>query len=464
MLIKQNTILTGTISAGMTLIISWFFSSCNPSASEDDYYPPPEINGGWRTVRPVLLGLDTAKLAMAVNWHNTHEYTAEKGGALLIVYKGYMIAEHYITGVQGGPQPWTALTCNDIKSSTKSVFGTAAGVFLEEFKDQVSLETRFIGTSRERSLIPQIWEQPITDERKTRIKVKHALSMTSGHANAEPWFAPGIRKHTPGYSGPFQMYEYCFGWWSFEEANFQVDSHVRLLFEPGTEFRYSNFGLELVSLAIKNVSGELTGPYVYDRVLGPIGLPLEVRENQYKDIPYKANQRPLKRLWDGDAENFSMHPGWGVGGGPDCDAYGADRSPSLYGPNTLAGSTLRISLRDFARIAYLWLQKGQWQNSQLVPQAWIEQATSSYVRDNGETPMGYGYTFWIQDEWPGVPEDLFMACGDRCNDAFVIPSLDLVVVRQGNKNPDDRMTARRILIQKIVQSIPKSELVVRSIK
>ncbi len=373
----------------------------------------------------------------------------------MIIYKGYVIAEHYITGTKGGPRPWTAQTCNDIKSSTKSVFGTAAGVFLEEFKAQVSLESLLVGTSKENALIPQIWGQPITDERKTRIKVKHALSMTSGHANAETWFAPGIRQHTPGYSGPFQLYEYCFGWWSFEKATFHVGSHEKLLFEPGSDFRYSNYGLEQVSLAMKNISGELMGPYMYERVLGPIGLPEAVRDNQYVDIPYKANQRPLQHLWDGDMENFSLQPGWGVGGSAGCDAYGADGSASPFGPNTLAGSTLRISLRDFARIAYLWLHQGRWQDRQLVPQAWMEQATGRCVRENGNAPVGYGYTFWIHDEEPGVPEDTFASHGDRCNDAFVIPSLDLVIVRQGNKNPDDRKAVRRMLVQKIVPAIPK---------
>jgi CubicO group peptidase (beta-lactamase class C family) len=429
--------------------------SCDLRKQRDTYFPLPEAEGGWRKASPESLGVDNIKLVEAIDWHNNNQYTSEYGGALLIVYKGYVIAEHYITGSVGGPQPWTPGVANDIKSSTKSVFGTAAGVFLEEFKDRITLETLLAGTSKENSLIPQIWDQPITDERKTRIKVKHALSMTSGHTGDETWFAPGLRKHTPGYSGPFQLYEYAFGWWSFEEANFRVNSHVKLLFEPGTDFRYSNFGLELFSLAMKNVSGELMGPYIYDRVLGPIGVSKEVRDIQYKKMPYKAAPRPLRFLWDGEFLNFSEMSGWGVGGGYGCDAYGADpENESLIGPNTIAGNTLRITLRDFARIAYLWLNKGNWNGQQLVPLEWMETATSRYVRDNGEAPMDYGYTFWICDQWPGVPEDTFMSCGDRHNDSYVIPSLDLVVVRQGNFNPADRAAARKELIQRIVAAFP----------
>ena len=82
--------------------------------------------------------------------------TTSHGGALVVVYQGHLISETYVTG-SGGPQPWTAQSCNDMKSSTKSVFGTAVGVFLEEYKDRVSLDTFLVGASREESLIPQIW-------------------------------------------------------------------------------------------------------------------------------------------------------------------------------------------------------------------------------------------------------------------------------------------------------------------
>jgi len=122
----------------------------------DDYFPPPEAEGGWRVAAPATLGVDPVKLSEATAYFSTHtQFTRDLGGALLIVYKGHLIHEEYVTGSQGGPQPWTARTCNDIKSSTKSVFGTAAGVFLEEFKDKVNLETLLIGSSREGSLTGQ---------------------------------------------------------------------------------------------------------------------------------------------------------------------------------------------------------------------------------------------------------------------------------------------------------------------
>lgn len=409
---------------------------------QDTYFPPSEAEGGWRLGRPSELGVDATKLRDAVRYHDENHVTTSYGGALVIIYKGHVIGESYTTGIEGGPQPWTALTCNDMKSSTKSVFGTAVGVFLDEYGDRVNLDTYLVGGSRDESLLPQIWEQPITDERKHRIRVKHVISMTSGHETREPWLAPTVRSHFPGWSGPFQMYEYCFGWWSFQD----IAAHHTLKFEPGSDFNYSNYGLEQMALAMRNVSGEQVGPYLYDRVLRHIGMPIGIRDNGYRDMPYA----------DGRELNFSGEPGWGVGGSEGCDAYGADMSASPLGYNSIVGSTFRCTARDFARLAYLWLNGGRWEGRQLVPEAWLSVATKRFVRDDGSTPSPYGYTFWVQDELEAVPNDLYMSRGHNLNHSYMIPSLDLVVVRQGNQNRQLRgePSFANTLIQKVVAAIP----------
>ncbi len=409
----------------------------------EDYYPPSENEGGWRVTDPETLGVDAAKLKAAYDYHDNSEYTTGHGGSLLVIYKGHVIGESYVTGTEGGPQPWKPTSCNDVKSSTKSVFGTAVGVFLDEYKDKVNLDSYLVGKSREESLIPQIWDQPLTDERKMDIKLKHAISMTSGHESDEPWLAPAPRQHYKDYEGVLNMYEYCFGWWHFEG----VPAHHTLMFDPGTDFNYSNFGMEQVALAMRNISGEQVGPYVYDRVLGKIGMDIKLRDNQYREMVYN-DPREL---------NFSDDPGWGVGGSTGCNAYGADRSESPYGHNTIVGSTFRLTVRDFARLAYLWHRKGKWNGEQLVPEEWLKVATSRFVRDNGETPNPYGYTFWVMDEWENVPKDCFASRGHNMNHSFTVPSLDLVIVRFGNDNPSRDKGAEFVenVVSKVVAAVPK---------
>ncbi|MBP7777297.1 MAG: serine hydrolase [Acidobacteria bacterium] len=402
------------------------------------YFPPSELDGGWRIGDPRTLGVNPDRLREALRYHDESPVTTSHGGALVVIHQGHIIGERYVTGTEGGPESWTARTCNDMKSSTKSVFGTAVGVFLDEYRDQVTLESDLVGASRDASLIPQIWEQPISDPRKIRIKVKHVLSMTSGHESREPWLAPSPRRLSPGYRGPYQMHEYCFGWWQFEG----IPAQHTLKFEPGTDFNYSNFGMEQLALAMRNLSGEEVGPYVYDRVLGPIGMPVGLRNNQYREMPY-ADDREL---------NFSADAGWGRGGSDGCNAYGADGSTSDMGFNSIVGSTFRCTARDFARLAYLWLSDGRWHDQQLVPKDWLRAATRRFVRDNGETPNNYGYSFWTYKREEGVPEDLFMSRGHNMNHGYVVPSLDLVVVRQGNDNRRqvDKEPFATALIQKIV--------------
>ena len=75
---------------------------------------------------------------------------------------------------------------------------------------------------------------------------------------------------------------------------------------------------------------------------------------------------------------------------------GFDWEKSPQGLNT-AGYGLRVSTEDIAKFGQLYLQKGQWQGKQLLPAAWVEEATgkrtTSQAGDN-DWSQGYGYQFW----------------------------------------------------------------------
>ena len=63
---------------------------------------------------------------------------------------------------------------------------------------------------------------------------------------------------------------------------------------------------------------------------------------------------------------------------------------------------------------------------------------------------------WVMDNLPGVPKDLYMSREHNQNDSFIIPSLDLVVVRQGNDNRrviDDGVPFGTTLIQKVIAAL-----------
>jgi CubicO group peptidase (beta-lactamase class C family) len=64
----------------------------------------------------------------------------------------------------------------------------------------------------------------------------------------------------------------------------------------------------------------------------------------------------------------------------------------------LGGSGLRLRTMDVAKFGQLYLQRGVWNGQRIVPEAWIEEATSVQIA-NGEDPdsdwtQGYGFQFW----------------------------------------------------------------------
>jgi CubicO group peptidase (beta-lactamase class C family) len=73
---------------------------------------------------------------------------------------------------------------------------------------------------------------------------------------------------------------------------------------------------------------------------------------------------------------------------------------------------------------------GKWGDKQIVPQWWIEEATKSSQQLN----PSYGYTFWVNTPgilWPNAPRDTFAFRGFTASRLYVIPSMDIVVVRLG---------------------------------
>ncbi len=75
---------------------------------------------------------------------------------------------------------------------------------------------------------------------------------------------------------------------------------------------------------------------------------------------------------------------------------GYDWEKSPQGLNT-AGYGLRISTEDIAKFGQLYLQKGKWNGKQLLPESWINEATSKQTTSQGgdnDWSQGYGYQFW----------------------------------------------------------------------
>ncbi len=88
-------------------------------------------------------------------------------------------------------------------------------------------------------------------------------------------------------------------------------------------------------------------------------------------------------------------------------------------------SGLHARTEDVAKLGLLYLQRGQWQGTQLIPAQWVAEATSCQVANpdqpNPDWRQGYGFQFWMARH--GYRGD--GAFGQFC---VIMPEQDAVVV------------------------------------
>jgi CubicO group peptidase (beta-lactamase class C family) len=108
---------------------------------------------------------------------------------------------------------------------------------------------------------------------------------------------------------------------------------------------------------------------------------------------------------------------------------------------------LQTTCQDAARFGHLLLHNGNWDGTQIVPEAWVTEAT----QPSQELNRGYGYLWWLNTRRhldaavaeaidadpdaaqavPGAPEDMYWAIGAFGQVVQIDPGSDTVVVRFG---------------------------------
>lgn len=154
---------------------------------------------------------------------------------------------------------------------------------------------------------------------------------------------------------------------------------------PDTVFHYSSGDTLLLSGVLQEATGMPAGDYARERVFEPLGMD--------------------------SAEWWSAKTG-----------------------ETLTYCCLDMTSRDFARFGLLYLQGGTWNGDEVVPASWVQASLAP-------SPLyaGYGYQWWLGGDGAALPADLFAAIGHDGQYIYIVPSLELVVVRNGHydKFPGD---------------------------
>ena len=210
----------------------------------DQYYPPPESQGGWRKLtRPEdirrLAGMDPDRLTSLERWLRQSD---RRPFAAVVIRRGYIVLE-----VERGNSATT--DSRRVASVSKAICATVLAIASE--RSQRGLTPRRMSfDDRAFDYIP--WARPLTDPRKARITVKQLLNHTSGitpeasgAANRGPW------RHVLGHDGDPKT--------------------ARLAFEPGTKCGYSTFAFYHAALVCENVTGMPYDRFAIEHLFKPIG-------------------------------------------------------------------------------------------------------------------------------------------------------------------------------------------------
>ena len=119
---------------------------------------------------------------------------------------------------------------------------------------------------------------------------------------------------------------------------------------------------------------------------------------------------------------------------------------------TFVGSSyVYASARDYARFGLLYLNDGVWNGERILPEGWVQRTITP---PSSNKMKNYGYQFWLNGldkdntskrEYPEMPADMFLAGGYGGQRIYIIPSLQLVIVRMGLNMFDEHGFLNRVM-------------------
>ena len=252
-----------------------------------------------------------------------------------------------------------------------------------------------IGIAIDKKIIESV-DQPLCEllpdhdhwfnEEKRTITLRQTLNMTTG-LEWHDW------RNTPS------------GKSSFDEISVAKDSVQYILTQPlvsapGEVFHYNTGSSHLLSAILHYRSGMTTAQFAEKYLFRP----LEITNYQWDALPDGVHQG-----------------GWG----------------------------LHLTPQDMAKLGQLFLNRGKWDDEQVISARWVEQATAQQVDIRGYSG-GYGFQWWIPTEYGN---NVAAAMGYGGQDIFVLQDLNAVVVFTGDiKFPDAGIDEPSKLLKRYILS------------
>jgi len=231
----------------------------------------------------------------------------------------------------------------------------------------IALEEGFIG-SLEDPITTYIPELLERDPRFAEITLHHLLAMTSGLRFERAKSNPFSDDFVTSHSPDMRA----------------AALNTEIVEPPGQRYQYNDYNPQLIGMVLERATGMSVSKYLETRLWGPMGAEAD-------------------GSWDLDSERS-----------------GFERMS--VGVNGRA--------IDMAKLGRLFLHGGKNGDWQVVPAAWVKEATSAAggFNDPRGDPSVYHKLYW----WVDLEYDAYYAEGNLCQFIYVYPAADLVLVRHGS--------------------------------
>ncbi len=321
-------------------------------------YPAPDLSEddpdrGWQRVAPSEVGMNEAPLNEAMN------VALQAEGAGLISRHGRIV------------HSWGDIDLRyDLKSTTKSIGSIALGILMDEERLQIE--------DRATLHLPTMGAEPATND-PTQLQEITLLQLAT---------------HTAGFEKP--------------------GGYGQLLAAPGTQWRYSDGGLNWLADTLTTVYNDDLEQLFLTRVYPVLGVSRD-------DVQWRRSTSGMRQ----------------------------DPRPNGIEHREFASGII-ANVNAMARVGLLFLRRGEWADHQrLLSESFIDlvrtphPATATAVlaepEDFPEANLRHGVLWWTNatGALPNVPRDAYWAWGLGESLIVVIPSLDLVIARAGPVQPED---------------------------
>ena len=226
---------------------------------------------------------------------------------------------------------------------------------------------------------------PYSFKKKNFITFRHFLNMNSGLKWKEAYEDDPFFSHTVAIL-------YTFG----RNETGRFFSQIKTRYVPGEYHFYSTGTTTFLMFLLQKILGEKYQDFAWEELYNILGMSHVVMET------------------DSKAKTF-------------------------YG-----GNYIYASARDLAKFAFLYLNNGIWEEKQILPKDWVNfsrtppKSKFHYDKEKPTENMVYGAHWWTNFSFRGkrplkdAPEDTFFGKGHWGQYMFIIPSLDLIIIRFGN--------------------------------